>query len=145
LLVATAYYAGSKLGFVLRLPPTVPSVLWPPNAILTATLLVVRPRHWPIYLLAVFPVHLLVQLPMDWPLAMILGLFVTNCSEALIAAWGMRRFSDDPTRVDTLWRAAAFIVVVGFAAPILSSFADAATVTAFRGEPYWLVWRTRCL
>ena len=29
------------------------------------------------------------------------------------------------------------------AAPLLSSFADAAAVTSFRGENYWLVWRSR--
>src|SRR5437773_2135998 len=39
LAVAVAYYVGAQLGFILRFPPTTPSVLWPPNSILTAALL----------------------------------------------------------------------------------------------------------
>src|SRR3954462_8298914 len=83
LLVAASYYAGANLGFILRLPPTVPSVLWPPNAILTATLLLTPRRRWWIYLLAAFPAHLAAELP-AWPLPLVLLLFVTNCSEALL-------------------------------------------------------------
>src|SRR5437899_3353641 len=33
---AVAYYVGSLIGLQLRLRPATPSVLWPPNAILTA-------------------------------------------------------------------------------------------------------------
>ena len=39
LLVAVAYYVGANVGFSLRIPPSTLSVLWPPTAILTATLL----------------------------------------------------------------------------------------------------------
>jgi signal transduction histidine kinase len=38
---------------------------------------------------------------------------------------------------------AVFIGAAVFAAPFISSFLDAGVVTAFRGESYWLVWRTR--
>ena len=61
-LIAVCYYAGSRIGFLLTFPGLAPSVLWPPNAILTATLLLARPSRWPIYLLAAFPAHLAVQL-----------------------------------------------------------------------------------
>ena len=43
--IAVGYYAGAHLGFILRLPPSTPSILWPPNAILTAALL--PPDHHP--------------------------------------------------------------------------------------------------
>src|SRR2546422_11371310 len=46
LAVAIAYYVGAELGFILRFPPTTPSVLWPPNSILTATLLLTPVRRW---------------------------------------------------------------------------------------------------
>ena len=72
-----------------------------------------------------------------WPL------FVTNCSEALIAAVAVRSLSDAPGRFDTLRRMAAFIIGAVLVAPFVSSFADAAVVAGFKGEPYWLVWRTR--
>lgn len=143
LLVAVAYYVGANFGFFLRFPPSTPSVLWPPNTILTATLLLTPPRRWWIYLLAALPAHLGAELDMEWPASLVLALFVTNCSEALIAAAGVRWFSDAPGRFDTLRRATVFIVAAGLVAPFVSSFADAAAVTAVQGEPYWLVWRMR--
>src|SRR6185503_11089021 len=139
------YYLASVVGFQLRLPPATTSVLWPPNAVLTAALLLTPPRRWPIILLAVLPVHLVIQLQTEFPLAMILSLFVTNAMEAVVAAGLLYRLSDAPTRIDTLPRLAAFFVAVVIAAPLLSSFADAAAVTLFRGEGYWKVWRTRSL
>jgi two-component system sensor kinase FixL len=143
LLVAGAYYAGANLGFMLRLPPATPSVLWPPNTILTAALLVSPPRRWTLYLLAALPAHVAAELGLQWPLLLILLFFATNCSQALIAAAGVRWFSDAPARFDTLRRTVVYVLAAGLAAPFLSSFADAAAVTATLGEPYWLVWRTR--
>src|SRR5262245_38131322 len=104
LVVALAYYAGSFIGMQLRLPPATPSVLWPPNAILTAALLLSHPRRWALVLLAAFPAHLAIQLQTDWPIPLILALFVTNCLEALLAAGGMRWLSDNAIRFDTLRR-----------------------------------------
>src|SRR5206468_7124536 len=63
LAVAVAYYVGAQLGFILRFPPTTPSVLWPPNSILTATLLLTPVRRWWLYLLAALPAHLAAELP----------------------------------------------------------------------------------
>jgi two-component system, LuxR family, sensor kinase FixL len=142
LLVAVGYYAGANLGLVLRLPPTTPSVLWPPNTILTAALLMSPPRHWWRYLLAALPAHLLAEVGI-FPLPLVLGFFVTNCSQALIAAAALWRLSDAPARFDTLRRVTLFILAAGLAAPFLSSFVDAAAVTLILGESYWLVWRTR--
>ncbi len=143
LVVCVAYYIGARIGFVLRFPPATPSVLWPPNAILTATLLLAPAQRWWVYLIAVFPAHVLVELEAGLPWPLILALFATNCSEALLAAVGVRRFSDEPTRFDTLRRVAVFVVAAGFAAPFFSSFADAAAVAGLNAEHYWLVWRTR--
>lgn len=143
LLVAVAYYAGANLGFVLRLPPATPSVLWPPNTILTAALLLSPPRRWGVFLLAALPAHLAAELGMGWPISLVVSLFVTNCSQAVIAAAGIRWFSDAPARFDTLRRVTVFILAAGLVAPFLSSFPDAAAVTVLQGEPYWFVWRTR--
>ncbi|MFI5178057.1 MAG: ATP-binding protein [Vicinamibacterales bacterium] len=141
--LAVAYYLASQVGLRLRLPSVTPSVLWPPNAVLTSALLLSRPRRWPLLLLAVLPAHLVVQLPTGWPLPLILTLFVTNCLEAVLAAGGMWLLSDAPTRFDTFRRLTAFFVAAVVAAPLISSFADAGVVTFFRGESYWSVFETR--
>src|SRR6185369_13344979 len=96
------YYLGSLLGLQLRFPPATTSILWPPNAILTAALVLAPPRRWFAILLPVLPVHILIQVSTGWPLSLILALFVTNCSEALIAAGGMTLLTNTPWRFDTL-------------------------------------------
>ena len=142
-LVGVAYYVGAKVGLVLRFPPAMSSVVWPPNSILTATLLLSPRRRWWLYLLAAFPAHLAGELPADWPIPLVLVLFATNCSEALLAAVCVRWFTEVPARLDTLRRMVAFIAGAALVAPFLSSFLDAAAVDVLHGEPYWLVWRTR--
>ncbi len=143
LLVSVGYYIGANLGFILRFPPAIPSVLWPPNAILTATLLLAPARRWWIYLLAAFPAHLVAEMAVPWPTEFVLALFATNCSEALIAAVCVRRFSDAPAKFDTLRGVVVFLLGAVFFAPFASSFADAAAVAGLMGEPYWRVWRMR--
>jgi signal transduction histidine kinase/integral membrane sensor domain MASE1 len=143
--VALAYYGGAQLGFVLRFPPATTSVIWPPNAFLTAVLLLTPPRRWWAYLAAALPAHLLVEFQAGFPAPMVLALFLTNCSEALIAAAIVHRFSDSPARFDTLSRAVVFVAGAVFLAPFLSSFPDAATVSGLRGEAYGLVLRRRLL
>src|SRR5207342_559846 len=142
--VAAAYYLGSALGFALRFPPAMTSILWPPNAIVTAALVLTPPKRWWTVLAAVLPVHYLVQRRFDLPLALILLLFCTNCLEALIGAGILHRFSTAPDRFDTLRRASLFIVAM-MAAVVVSGFADAAAVSILRGEPYGRVWETRLL
>ena len=118
-------------------------MLWPPNSILTAALLLTPVRRWWLYLLAALPAHLLAEAQAGLPMPLVLSLFATNCSEALLAAACVRRWSDEPTRLDTLRRVFIFVAGAGVFAPFASSFLDAGVVTAFQGEPYWLVWRTR--
>src|SRR5262245_65391948 len=86
LAVCVGYFVGANIGFILRLPPATPSVVWPPNSILTATLLLAAPRRWWIYLLAALPAHLVAELPVISPVALVVALYATNCLEALIAA-----------------------------------------------------------
>jgi signal transduction histidine kinase/integral membrane sensor domain MASE1 len=144
LLVFGGYALGSYLGFCLRIPPATTSLMWPPNALLTASLLLTRPgRGWAQVLAAALPAHLLVQLSMGLTLPTSLCFFATNCSEALLAAGLIQRLGDAPDRFDTLRRATIFILAAVLTAPFVSCFLDAGVMVLFRGEPYWQVWRTR--
>ena len=141
--VAAGYYIGAQIGLALTFPPATTSVLWPPNAILTAALLMVPPRLWWVCLAAALPVHILLEIDAGFSAQLVALLFVTNCSEALLAAIAVSVLSDAPTRFDSLRRVAAFVAGAGLLAPIVSSFADAAVVNLLRGENYWDVWRVR--
>jgi len=140
-----AYYLGSLLGLALRLTPAPPSILWPPNALLTAALLLTSPSRWPIVLLGALSAHVVAQLSAGRPLPLVLALFVTNCAEALIAAGGVRAIGQEITRLDTVRRFGAFLLAVVVAAPLLSTFADAAVVTWLSDADYWPVWRSRLI
>lgn len=144
-LTAVGYYVGVQIGLTLTFPPLTTSVLWPPNAILTAALLFVPVRQWWVCLAAALPVHVLPELQAGMAPATVGLLFLTNCTEAIIAAGGMRLFSDGPTEFNTLRRVVVFVVAAGLVAPVISSFADAFAVHLVRSEPYWLVWRVRTL
>jgi PAS domain S-box-containing protein len=145
LLVFAGYYAGAKIGFALTLRPHPVSVLWPPNSILLAALLLTPVRVWWVILLAAFPAHLAAQLQSNVPPAMILCWFISNSCEALIGAGGVRYLIERPVRFDRLRNVGIFIFFAAFLAPFLSSFLDAAFVaTNHWGEDgYWQVWRIR--
>src|SRR4029453_14982542 len=109
LTVAATYYLGAQFGSVLRFPPAVTSVIWPPNALLTAALLLVPPRRWWLCIAAAFPAHPLVLAQAGFAPAFIVTLFGTNCLEAVVAASAVRFWSDDPNRFDSLQRSLAFV------------------------------------
>src|SRR6266436_8583094 len=143
--VALAYYLGAKIGFALTLRPHPISVLWPPNAILLAALLLTPVRVWWVILLAAFPAHLAAQLKSNVPPTMIFCWFISNSREALMGAGCVRYLIDRPVRFDRLGNVGIFVFFAAFLAPFLSSFVDAAFVAInhFGGDSYWRVWRIR--
>src|SRR5437764_6377873 len=145
LCVFVGYYLGAKVGFALTFRPHPVSVLWPPNAILLAALLLTPVRVWWVILLAAFPAHLAAQLQSNVPPTMIFCWFISNSLEALIGAGCVRYLIDRPVRFDRLGNVGIFVFFAAFFAPFLSSFVDAAFVAInhFGGDSYWQVWRIR--
>ncbi len=124
LVVCLAYYVGAHLGLILRFPPATPSVMWPPNAILTATLLLAPPRRWWIYLLAAFPAHLAAELGASGRRPWCWGCSSPTAARRSIAAVGVRWFSDGAPRASTPcagWRCSSSAAVVAGAVPVLVS------------------------
>jgi PAS domain S-box-containing protein len=145
LLVFAGYYLGAKLGFALTFKPHPVSVLWPPNAILLAALLLTPVRTWWVVLLGAFSAHWLVQLQSDVPPRMVLCWFISNSCEALIGAAFTRYLITGPVRLDRLRNVAIFCLCCVFLAPFLSSFLDSSFVVLNqwgRGS-YWEIWRIR--
>src|SRR5438093_7736515 len=145
LLVFFGYYLGAKIGFALTFHPHPVSVLWPPNSILLAALLLTPPRIWWFVILAAFPAHLAVELQSNVPPIMILCWFVSNSCEALIGASCVRYFLGEPIRFNRLRNVAIFCFCAAFLGPFLSSFLDAAFVKLNNwghGE-YLEIWRIR--
>ena len=72
LIVAVAYYVGVRVGLDLTMRPNPVSTMWPPNAILTAALLLTPARAWWTVVLAALPAHLAGELSEGIPLTMVL-------------------------------------------------------------------------
>lgn len=145
LTVALAYYLGAKIGFALTFQPHPVSVLWPPNSILLAALLLTPVRTWWVILLAAFPAHLAAQLQSNVPPTMILCWFISNSCEALIGAGCVRFLIARPVQLNRLRDVGIFCFFAAFVAPFLSSFLDAGFVIAnhFGQDGYWQIWRIR--
>ena len=144
LLVAAGYYLGAQLGLALTFSPLPIAVLWPPNAILFAALLLVPTRSWWLVLGAAFPAHLLAELQSGIPHAMVLCWYLSNISEALIGATCVRYFVVHGATFDSALNVVWFtIAAVG--AALLSSFIDSAFVMAngWGETPYWDLWASR--
>src|SRR5215471_13468068 len=113
-LVSVGYYLGAKLGFALTFQPHPVSVLWPPNSILVAGLLLTPPRIWWFLLVAAFPAHWAAQLQSHVPPLMILCWFISNSCEALIGAGLTRYLVGKPIRFRSLRTAGIFCLCVVF-------------------------------
>jgi PAS domain S-box-containing protein len=143
--VFAGYYLGAKIGFALTFQPHPVSVLWPPNSILVAALLLTPPRIWWFVLLAAFPAHCATELQSHVPPLMILCWFISNSSEAVISAGLTRYLVGGPIQFISLRNAGIFCLCAVFAAPFLSSFLDAAFVrwNAWGEGSYWELIRIR--
>ena len=145
LVVFVGYYLGAKLGFALTFRPVPVSVLWPPNSILAAALLLTPLRMWWLVLLAAFPAHWAAELQSQVPATMILCWFISNSCEAVIGAGLARYLIGGPVRLNRLSSVGYFCLCVVFTGPFLSSFLDAGFV-AWNGwghGAYWEIWRVR--
>jgi PAS domain S-box-containing protein len=144
-LVCVGYYLGAKLGFALTFRPHPISVLWPPNSILVAGLLLTPPRIWWFLVLAAFPAHWAAQLQSHVPPLMISCWFVSNSCEALLGAGLTRYFVGGSIRFTSLRNAGIFCLCVVLTGPFLSSFLDAAFVAwnQWGQDSYWELVRIR--
>ncbi len=145
LLVFVGYYLGAKLGFALTFRPHPVSILWPPNSILAAALLLTPLRIWWLVLVAAFSAHCGVELQSQVPPAMVLCWFISNSCEAVIGAGLTRYLIGGPVKLNRLRSVGFFCLCVVFIGPFLSSFLDAGFVrwNGWGQGAYWELWRIR--
>jgi two-component system, LuxR family, sensor kinase FixL len=141
--VAVVYYVGVKVGMALTFAPMPVAVLWPPNALLLAALVLAPSRWWWALIAGAFPAHVIAELQVGVPPTMVLCWFGTNVTEALLGAWIIRRFAA-ARGLDTV-RSVLVLCCAAVLAPFASSFLDAACVRLIGwGSPdYAAVWQAR--
>jgi two-component system, LuxR family, sensor kinase FixL len=146
LLLAIGYYAGVHVGIALTGESSPIAILWPPNAILLAALLLTRPRAWWVIIAAAGPAHLAAELSLGVPWVMAMAWLASNVTEALIGAVLITRILDCPPRFDRVRDLSVFLLAGVLVSPLASSFLDASFVALvgwrYTGD-YWEVWRIR--
>lgn len=118
-IVAVAYYIGAELAFWIGTLSYFFAPLWPPNMILFAALLQAPFRVWWLYVALAFPAHIVAEMGMGMQALPLVGAFACNMALALIAAMGIRRFSNGPPWIDSLTKAWRFIGIAAVGAPML--------------------------
>jgi two-component system sensor histidine kinase UhpB len=142
--VSLAYYLGASVGFLFQSPSVPQSVLWLPNSILLAALLLNPVSRWWQLLAAAFPAQVLVGWQNDAPLLSISLLFLTNCADAALGATLVRWATRSKWSLRSLNDLVVLFVFGAVLAPLLVSFLDAGiTVGTGWSSSYWLAFTTR--
>ena len=141
--VAIAYYLGAQAAFSIgTLSDRIIAPFWPPNVILFCGLLLAPKRQWWLYVAAAFPAHVIAEMTVSMPLAQSVVAFTTNCIVALLSAFGVRRFLQEPPWFGTLRQTAVYILITAGVSPAISAFGGA-FVQIVGGGPfhdYWTYW-----
>ena len=143
--LATAYFVGVQVGIAFTLQPHAISILWPPNALVLATLLLVPRRIWWVFIAAVLPAHMMAEVSLGVPYVMAFCWYLSNVAEAVLGAWLLLRFLGHPPRLDRLRDVAAFLMIAVVAAPAVTAFLDAGfvAVVGWRYTDFWEILRMR--
>ena len=142
-LVAIAYYLGAQAAFAIgTFSDRIFAPFWPPNIVLFCTLLLVSKRKWWLYIAATFPAHVIAEIAVGMPVAQLLVAFGTNCSLAILNAFGVQRFLREPPWFGTLWNASIYLLVTAGVGPALSAFGGAFVQILSGGHlvNYWTFW-----
>src|SRR5215510_1008985 len=141
--VAVSYYIGAQAAFAIgTFSDRIFAPFWPPNIVLFCALLLVPKRQWCLYIAAAFPAHVIAEIAVGMPVAQLLVAFGTNCSLAILNAFGVRWFLRQPPWFGTLWNASIFLLVTAGVGPALSAFGGA-FVQILSGAHlinYWTFW-----
>jgi signal transduction histidine kinase len=137
LLVAALCYIAGRLGGALIVQPQMVSPLWLGNVILASVLVLVRPRLWPVLLLAGLAGFVLYDLQGGAPTHAIVWLFLSNAVEILTAAWCLRYAFDGAPRLNSVKALAKYSFYAVFLAPFIGAFFGALS----NSSNYWATWK----
>ena len=144
-IVAVAYYLGAEAAFAIGTLTQQFAPFWPPNVVLLCALLLAPKRHWPIFIAATFPAHVLAERGMEMPVPQLVAAFGCNVSVAVLSALASIRFLRGPPWLDSLRNASLYILLVVIVIPAAVALAAGFEPTLGNGDPkdyltFWWRW-----
>ncbi|HSW14812.1 MAG TPA: diguanylate cyclase [Solimonas sp.] len=144
LLLGLAYYLGARAGVAGAVMSEGIAILWPPNGLLLAVLLVMPRRDWPGVFLAVT----VAEICADWgsfELWESLAFAAINCSESCLIAVLLRRWFESGVDLRKYRQVLAFALLGLVLAPALSALFGALVYDLGRGGhtsfvTFWRIW-----
>jgi len=138
ILVGVGYYAGALLGLRLAFRPDYISAVWFPNSVLLASLLLTKPRRWPLWLLAAVPAELAADIPAGISAYMALKFVAVDMLEVVSAAVLVRRFVGRSLAFDGMRSTVLYFACASIAAPFAAAFMGSyITGGDPLAPPYW--------
>ena len=144
LAVSVAYYLGAEAAFLIgTLSDNIFAPFWPPNSVLFCALALLPYQRWPLYVMAVFPAHVIAELGVGMGWSQLVVAFVTNCMVAVTSASGLRYLLGAPPWFHGLRSAIAYVLVAIICSPGLSALGGAFVRITGGGDlgSYWFFWR----
>jgi len=142
ILTSIGYYLGAYLGVNYTLMPEGIAIVWPPNGVLLAVLLIRPQREWVWYLAAIFPAELIADYP-TFTLAQALAFAAINSSEALLAAYLLRGRHGPAFTLSHLREAMRFGLFAVIAASMSAAVLGAWMYQSIKvgDTSYWAYWQ----
>ena len=141
-LAALFYYLGAEAAFAIGTLTQQFAPFWPPNVVLLCALLVAPRRHWPLYIAAAFPAHVLAERGVSMPLPQLLAAFGCNVSVALLNALAITQLLRGPAWLYSLRNASLYLLFAVIINPAVVALAAGFEPTLGDGDPqdYWQFW-----
>ena len=146
--VAALYLVGAEAAFLIgTLSDRIFAPFWPPNIVLFCALLLAPPRLWWLYLLVVFPVHVVAELGVGMPLPQNLVAFATNAGIAILNATAARYLLGPLPWFDSPRKACLYVAITAVAGPAVVALGGAFVPILGGGsvDHYWTFWAQWCL
>lgn len=144
ILFSAAYFLCALAGSFLALKPGPFINFWPPSGLFVATLLRNERRHWPVFLLSVFPANIGFDLWNGQALPVSFLFCCGNCLEALAGAWLVRRFVAHQPTLASIREVLGLTFFSALLSTSLSATVGATVVTRLLGGDSfgttWVLW-----
>ena len=142
LLTAVFYYLGAEVAFAIGTLTQEFAPFWPPNVVLLCALLLSQKRHWPLYIAAAFPAHVLAEQGVAMPLVQLLAAFGCNVAVSVLNAIALSSLLRGPAPLCGLRNASLYLLFAVLVNPGLVAIGAGFEPSLGGGNPqlYWQFW-----